>query len=851
MLLMFVFIMKPLDVTEWFRYVSDNYKCAFNLAFAKMKVGQLSKSVFKCALSLSVCALPLLLAAPASAQFTQTAEGTNRTLELEADSPFRDPDIIYLEADDLVNDEAGQIITASGEVEGRYQDRTLRADKVVYNLETGLVIASGNVVLIDANGSTQYADKLELSNELEAGTAANFTARQADGGIMAAAFATRTEDGEIELYNAYYTACEPCRGDDGEVKKPSWRIKARKVRQDKDTRTVRYNDAVFEFLGLPLFWTPYLAHPDPSAGRASGLLTPFAGLSASKGLNARIPYYWAIDDYTEATFTPHIFQRVNPLMEYQFARRFNTGVFDVEGSFTYASFFDRDGDTFKAEDFADPSQLPQGRKLRSHIYAKGLFAPNETWTYGYGVQLSTDDNYLNRYDQEERPERFGLYEAESRRNISQAFIVGQDDSFRFATSAFGFQDLRTTFRKNEDTGLIRIIEPNDRELPIVAPKIEIEKYWTDPAIGGRLKAFGDFTALTRNIGTDYVRGTAGIDYNKTFIAAGGIEVKPFANARYDYFDITPEDRDENVYEDVSFGRTVGQVGVDIRYPFIKTGSGVDWIIEPRAQITQSFGDGKVENFISVNNDGTSVISTSQDGIAISGRTPADFSINQNVDIDQALFWQSNKATGYDFWQDGLRADIGASFIADAGTTRAHLFLGQSYVSNNDVNFAVGTGLSENKSDVIGMFELDINNKFSWTTRLRYDDDDNKFRRIDTGFNYRSKHLSTGWRYYRIDSATNDPDPFDINTIDALAPPEEISGNVRLRLSDKWSVRYQANRDLDRKVTRRQELGLMFQDDCTLVEFIYNRNNFDSDVIRDSSGFGIRVSLLTLGDFEPE
>ncbi len=844
--------MKPLDVTKRFRYAKGYYKKRLGIALVEIEVGQLSKSIYKSVLSLSACLLPILLATPATAQFTQTAEGTNRPLTLSADSPFRDPDIIYLEADELINDEVENVITASGEVEGRYQDRTLRAEKVVYNLDTGLVIASGNVVLIDANGATQYAEKLELSNELEAGTAANFTARQADGGIMAAAFATRTEDGEIELYNAYYTACEPCRGDDGEVKKPSWRIKARKVRQDKDTRTVRYNDAVFEFLGLPLFWTPYLAHPDPSAGRASGFLTPFGGLSASKGLNARLPYYWAIDDYTEATITPHVFQRVNPLIGYQFARQFNTGTVDVDGSFTYASFFDRDGNTFKAEDFADPAQLPGGRKLRSHIYAKGLFTPNKTWTYGFGAQLTTDDNYLNRYDQEESPERFGLYEAESRRNISQAFIVGQDDSFRFATSAFGFQDLRTTFRKNEDTGLITIIEPNDRELPIIAPKIEIEKYWTDPAIGGRLKAFGDFTALTRDIGTDYMRATAGADYSKTFIAPGGIEVKPFANARFDYFDIKPEDRDDNIYEDVSFDRNVGQVGVDIRYPFIKSGGGVDWIIEPRAQVTRSFGDGKQERFLSLNDDGTSVISTSQDGLTLSGRNPATARIVQNVDIDQALFWQSNKATGYDFWQEGTRADIGASFIADAGKTRAHLFLGQSYIDNRDVNYALGTGLSGNKSDLVGLFELDINNRFSWNTRLRYDDDTNKFRRIDTGFTFRSERLSTGWRYYRIDSETNDPDP-DANLldIDAIAPPEEVSGNVRLKLSDKWSLRYQANRDLDRKITRRQELGLMYQDDCTLVEFIYNRNNFDSDVIRDNSGFGIRVSLLTLGDFEPE
>ena len=114
---------------------------------------------------------------PANSQtsFSDTATGTDRPLKLAADSPFRDPDIIYLDADELVRDEVGQVLVAKGDVEGRYQDRTLRADKVVYNIKTGRVVALGNVVLIDADGTIQYADKLELSNELEAGTASVFT----------------------------------------------------------------------------------------------------------------------------------------------------------------------------------------------------------------------------------------------------------------------------------------------------------------------------------------------------------------------------------------------------------------------------------------------------------------------------------------------------------------------------------------------------------------------------------------------------------------------------------------------------------------------------------------------------
>jgi len=518
---------------------------------------------------------------PLNAQIV-TAAGTNRPLDLASDSPFRDPDIIYLEADNLINDEQAGMLTADGQVEGRYQDRTLRADSVVYNLETGVVIATGNVVLIDATGSVQYADKLELSDELEAGTAANFTARTPTGGVTAARFVTRNEDEEIELYNAYYTACKICNEANGKTKKPSWRLKARRVRQDKDSRTVRYNDAVFEFLGVPVFYTPYLAHPDPSANRANGFLAPFGGFSGNRGAEIETPYYWAIDDYTEATLTPRFFTKVNPLLEYQVARTFNTGRIDVDGSLTYGSVFDRNGNSFDDPAlFANNAEgAPLGRRLRSHFNASGEFNPNDTWAYGFGVQLTSDDNFLQRYGINEQRDTSGLIERESRRNVSQAYLAGQDDDFRLAITAAGFQDLRSRVIENAASGLFQVAAFDDSELPIIAPRIQAEKYFTDPILGGRAKAFGDFTALTREVGTDYLRATAGVDYAKSAILPGGIEAKAFGNARFDQFDINIEDGEDGTTgtaidgNDVSFSRQLGQVGADIRYPFVKQNGGV-------------------------------------------------------------------------------------------------------------------------------------------------------------------------------------------------------------------------------------------------------------------------------------
>jgi LPS-assembly protein len=789
------------------------------------------------AIKLLLLAVPVIFCNIANAQVNTSAREASILTDEFINNPFRDPDIIYLEADSLINNENDGVLIASGQVIGKYQERTLRAEKVVYTLATGVVIASGNVVLIDPNGSTQYASKLELSNKLETGTATDFTARQIGNGLTSAAFATRTENGEIELYNAYYTACKLCK-EKGKTKKPSWRIKARKVRQDKKTRTFRYNNALLEIGGLPLFWTPYLAHPDPSAERSSGFLTPFAGATSSKGFNVRTPYYWAINEYTEATLTPNLYQNVNPMMKYQFIRKFNTGALSIDGSLTYSNFFDRDGNEFNPDDFKNPSQVPTGKKLRSHTFIKGLFTPSKTWSYGFGLELSSDDDYLNRYNLEEPSERFGVYNPVGRRNTSQAFIVGQQEDFRFSASTVGYQDLRSSFRENVRTGLITVSEPDDRELPILAPKIEVEKYWTDPIFKGRIKGYGDLTALTRDIGNNYLRGTAGIDYSKNTVTAVGLELKTFLNSRYDFYKIKPEDKTNANYDSIEFQRNLGQVGFDARYPLIKRGKNINLIVEPRVQLTNSFGSSKLgmfqayqdsSMFTSINPTEINYLSTQQDG--------------QDIDLTGSLLWQSNKSTGFDFWESGLRADIGASLIADAGNSTAQLFIGRSYAENSENDFFEGSGLSNKKSDIVSNLELDINKNLSIVTRVRYDDNQNKIRRLDSSLNYRSKYINTNLRYYRINSSIN-------SNFNNGAPNQEVKGNININISKNWSLGYSAARDIDLKIMRNQRFSVKFNDDCTLVEVFYAKNNFNSasftNVTRNTSGLGIRISLLTLG-----
>lgn len=760
---------------------------------------------------------------------------------LAPDSPFRDPDVIYLEADEVINDEVEGTLTAIGEVEGRYQDRTLRADRVTYDLKSKRVVATGNVVLINGDGSSQYAENFELTDELNTGTAYSFTSRLPNGGVTGAAVAQRREDG-VDLYNAYYTACEVCEDNDN----PSWQIKAKRVSQDAEKNMILYKDAVFELFGLPVLYTPYLAHPDPSKDRASGWLAPYGGYSSARGAFIELPYYLQLDDYSELTLTPHIFSNVNPLLEIDYRRKFYSGDVNINSSMTYASAFNRDGDPFTDEFtytfFADDA--PIGKRLRSHFFADGEFALGKDWDWGFTAQFASDDQYTRRYNLG-NPRRAGLYDGDNGRLISQLFALGQSDNFRFSASTYGFQSLRTYIRETDFPDTFSIIREDDSRLPIVAPKLEASYYVNDPLVDGRLELFGDFAMLNREIGHDYTRGTAGISYNKTFIAPGGFEIKPFGEVRYDSFSLTPYDFSNDVdFEDINFERTTGQVGVDVRLPFIKSTGNVDIIVEPRAMVTQNFGDGKVQRLrADIDGDGDFDFNYLQDSV--------------DIDFDHNLIWSPNKSTGYDLWQKGFRADVGGSVSAMWNNNYTSLFLGQSFTDDVTDVFDLESGivaieLVENettgqvieqvidKSDMVGQFELAFSNKFIFDTRFRYDDDDNKFRRLDTGFTFNTSLLTARARYYQIDRATL--------LSEEGAPAEEITGAIGLNITDNWRLSYSATRDLDQSTTRRQQFGIGYNDHCTNISLIYTKDNFLGDAIGQSDTIGIRVSLRSLGQF---
>ena len=194
---------------------------------------------------------------------------------------------VYYQADTATYDRDLGIVTLTGHVEFWQNDRMLLADKVTYNRNTDVAAATGHVVLLDPDGQTVFSDYAELTGGMKDGVMTGMRALLAQNGRLAANGARRTDAEINELSRAVYSTCNLCAKNPNAP--PLWDIRARSAVQDVQHKMIEYHDAVVEMYGIPVLYTPYLSHPDPSQKRASGILVPSLGYSSHIGAFLEFP----------------------------------------------------------------------------------------------------------------------------------------------------------------------------------------------------------------------------------------------------------------------------------------------------------------------------------------------------------------------------------------------------------------------------------------------------------------------------------------------------------------------------------------------------------------------------------
>jgi LPS-assembly protein len=214
----------------------------------------------------------------------------------EIPGEFRDPfTTITVRAD--TQRKAGDLYYLVGHVDISSHDARLTADQATYNEATQQVEAVGRVSLSDPRAYLE-ADRATYNITSEAGTLTNAHGYVHPRPRLRAPIPTgnafflrareidRVDERTYVLHYGTITSCEnECRG---------WSLAVRRARVTVDDKAVSYGD-VFRFLGVPLFYAPFLEHSVQTVPRQTGFLLPGFGDSNQKGRIIGDAFYWAIN----------------------------------------------------------------------------------------------------------------------------------------------------------------------------------------------------------------------------------------------------------------------------------------------------------------------------------------------------------------------------------------------------------------------------------------------------------------------------------------------------------------------------------------------------------------------------
>ena len=480
------------------------------------------------ALVMSIATGPCLAQAPKVAPKTQFAQSDAAS---EAAFDF--------EADELQYDREFGVLKAVGNVEIIHEDRVLQADVITYNERTDVMAASGNVTLLEPSGDVLFAEYVELSADLKQGLIRKMLIVLSDKSRIAANTGKRDDGNRTEMSRAIYTACSLC--EDDPEKPPLWQLKAIEVIHDKDRQTIEYKDAWLEIAGIPVAYTPYLIHPDPTVTRRSGFLPPSIGNDSDLGTTVRIPYFWAISDQSDATITPMYATSEGPALHTEIRHRMQHGTFDLDGSIA-------------AQDDND---------ILGHVDASFRYDIDKTWRAGLDAQRTVEDTYPRRYG-------YGFEQTLT----SRAFIEGFRQRNYLVANTYAFQSL-------EDGD-------DDEEIPLVLPLVEYHHLGKPDAIGGYTELQTNLSSLVRTDGSDTQRLSVHGGWHLPLMGPLGTTLKFNTMLRSDIYyksEFVPENESE---EDNGFEyRLTPEASLDIGYPLVKRHERYTQTLEPQAQFIVS------------------------------------------------------------------------------------------------------------------------------------------------------------------------------------------------------------------------------------------------------------------------
>jgi LPS-assembly protein len=685
-------------------------------------------------------------------------------------APVPTPAQILLQADQVTYDQQAGIVTAKGHVEIVDDQRTLRADEVIYNQNTDTVNATGNVSLQDASGNVAFADRVELTRDLREGAIQGLAALIGENGRLAAAAGERREGRYTIAHAAVFTPCAICE-DEGD-RMPLWQVRASRVIHDQIAKELYFEDAQFQFLGVPIFYLPYFSEADPTVRHKSGFLLPDIGSSGYLGTFVKIPYYISLGPSRDLTIDPFITAQAGTVLQTEYRQRWDKGGMWLQGTVGYD---------------AGASANPGQSIWMSSLFGSGRVPITDDWRTGFDAQLTSNRTYLQRYELS--------YADRLTNDLFTDAVFGRS---RAELSGYFFQSLRAT--------------DVTAQIPLALPLAEYTYIPEDDVAGGRLRVDTSALALTRNEGTDMIRGSASADWRRPFIASNGQLFTLEGFLRGDLYHITEATFDvpTAAHNTETIGRGLGLGMLEWRWPFARPLDipNSTLVLEPIVQLIAATAGGNPNGL--PNEDSTT------------------------FEFDVTDLFSPNPSPGLDLWTGGMRSNAGLRATAFLPTGSLEATIGQDFRVLPDPAFAPGSGLGERRSDIVGQFKVEFPN-ISLTEQYNLDPDNGSIRRNEVNLAARLGRSSVDLSYLKLPPSATDP---------ALGEQEQVNLATTIFVYRNWALFGEARRDLAKSKMLESAIGVRYEDECFIVQLGFHRRDTATLNLKPASAVIFRLGLKT-------
>ena len=192
---------------------------------------------------------------------------------------------------------------------------------------------------------------------------------------------------------------------------PPWVLSSETIEHDKAKKTVNYKNAILKIYDIPVLYFPKFFHPDPTVKRQSGFLTPKFSQSSNLGNYFSTPYFVAITEASDLTFSPRFYDDGKAIYQTEYRNY-------MKNSEHIADFSIKNKNAIILEE--------KDKHSSTHFFLKSKFDLEvnnfDKANLDIKIQQTSRDDYLKTYKLQSP-----LIESENNLHSSANFEISRDD----------------------------------------------------------------------------------------------------------------------------------------------------------------------------------------------------------------------------------------------------------------------------------------------------------------------------------------------------------------------------------------------------------------------------------------